>query len=153
QNMANAIKKISVARGYDITKYALSCIGGAGGPHACRVAETLGIRTIIIHPFSGRLSAYGIGLGDLRANRPKSVEHTFAAPGLRLSRQIAEELLADARADLIAQGVEEGRIEDVVRVHLRYRGTDTALDVNWSNADLMRESFEGQHLQRFGFIQ
>lgn len=153
QNMANAIKKISVARGYDITKYALSCFGGAGGQHACRVAETLGIRTIIIHPFSGLLSAYGIGLGDLRANRQKSVEEPFGEAGLRLTRQIAEELLADARADLIAQGVEEGRIEDVVRVHLRYRGTDTALDVDWSNADLMRESFEGKHLQRFGFIQ
>src|SRR5690606_6443405 len=74
QNMANAIKKISVARGYDITQYALSCFGGAGGQHACRVAETLGMTTIIIHPFSGLLSAYGIGLGDLRAGRQKSVE-------------------------------------------------------------------------------
>src|SRR5690606_33419004 len=105
QNMANAIKKISVARGHAITKYALPSFGGAGGQHACRVAETLGIRTIIIHPFSGLLSAFGIGLGDLRASRQKSIEETLDDSSLASAEATAKALIAETRAELATQGV------------------------------------------------
>jgi len=153
QNMASAIKKISVARGYDITRYALACFGGAGGQHACRVAETLGMKTIVIHPFSGLLSAYGIGLGDLRASRQKSVEEPLSAEIMPSIARLAEELLAETRASLVAQGVAGGLIADEVRVHLRYRGTDSAVEVKAAALDDMVRDFEREHRQRFGFIQ
>jgi len=153
QNMANAIKKISVARGYDITKYALSCFGGAGGQHACRVAETLGIRTIIIHPFSGLLSAFGIGLGDLRASRQKSIEETLDDSSLASAEATAKALIAETRAELATQGVAADEITDDVRLHVRYAGTDTALEVKWAQPEEMLRDFEQKHQQRFGFIQ
>jgi len=153
QNMANAIKKISVARGYDITKYALSCFGGAGGQHACRVAETLGIRTIIIHPFSGLLSAFGIGLGDLRASRQKSIEETLDDSSLASAEATAKALIAETRAELATQGVAADEITDDVRLHVRYARTDTTLEVKWAQPEEMLRDFEQKHQQRFGFIQ
>ncbi len=129
QNMANAIKKISVQRGYDVTEYALNCFGGAGGQHACLVADTLGIKTVLIHPFSGVLSAYGMGLADIRAMREQALEEPFARG---LFERIIKEGLALARpalGEVRGQGVTEGNITGHVRAHIRYAGTDTALEV------------------------
>lgn len=153
QNMANAIKTISVARGYDVTRYALSCFGGAGGQHACLVAEALGMKTIIVHLYSGLLSAYGIGLGDLRASREKSVEALLDNAAMETIPELQATLLAETRSELIAQGVEAAEIRDAVRVHLRYRGTDSAIEVKAGTAQEMTQAFEQAHRQRFGFIQ
>ena len=157
QNMASAIKTISVARGYDITRYALACFGGAGGQHACRVAETLGMATVVIHPFSGVLSAFGIGLGDLRASRQKSIEEPLAPAAMTATMatiaRTSAALLAETRASLAAQGVADGVVRDEVRVHLRYKGTDSAIAVKLASQEDMRRAFEDEHRQRFGFIQ
>ncbi len=129
QNMANAIKKISVQRGYDVTEYALNCFGGAGGQHACMVADTLGIRTVLIHPYSGVLSAYGMGLADIRATRNRAVM-ARVAPGIETTlAALATELEADAAAELEAQGVSDSEITIIARAHLRYDGTDTPIPV------------------------
>ncbi len=127
ENMANAIKKISVQRGYDVTEYALNCFGGAGGQHACLVADTLGIKTVLIHPYSGVLSAYGMGLADIRATRNRAVMRRLG-PGSDFSR-IEAELEEEARAELEDQGVAEPEITIIVRAHIRYDGTDTTLPV------------------------
>ncbi|MFC0216835.1 hydantoinase B/oxoprolinase family protein [Pseudochelatococcus lubricantis] len=153
QNMANAIKKISVARGYDVTRYALACFGGAGGQHACLVAETLGMSTIVVHPFSGLLSAYGIGLGDLRASRQKSVEAVLDAAAMDTIARLTDALLAETRGELAAQGVSGEEIRDEVRVHLRYLGTDSAIEIKSGPLEDMLQAFEQAHRQRFGFVQ
>ncbi len=129
ENMANAIKKISVQRGYDVTEYALNCFGGAGGQHACKVADTLGIRTVLIHPHSGVLSAYGMGLADIRATRNRAVMAPVE-PGIaaRLAA-LAAELADEAAAELEAQGVSNSEVTIIVRAHLRYDGTDTPIPV------------------------
>jgi 5-oxoprolinase (ATP-hydrolysing) len=129
ENMANAIKKISVQRGYDVTRYALNCFGGAGGQHACLVADALGMTKVLIHPFSSLLSAYGMGLADIRATREQAMEQPFA-PGL--FRQIVDlglKLADPALREVTGQGVKESEITGHVRAHVRYAGTDTALDV------------------------
>ncbi|SMF23195.1 5-oxoprolinase (ATP-hydrolysing) [Xaviernesmea oryzae] len=153
QNMANAIKTISVARGYDVTQYALACFGGAGGQHACAVAEALGMNTIVVHPYSGLLSAYGIGLGDLRASREKSVEARLDSGAMDAISALRATLLAETRSELVAQGVDAGEIRDEVRVHLRYQGTDSAIEVRAGTFQEMAEAFEHAHRQRFGFVQ
>jgi 5-oxoprolinase (ATP-hydrolysing) len=132
ENMANAIKKISVARGYDVTRYALNCFGGAGGQHACLVADALGMKTVLIHPFSGLLSAYGMGLADIRATRQKAIEEKLAAtfearePNARHVK-IIEALATEARGELIAQNIPDKDIRYVVKAHARYSGTDSPL--------------------------
>ena len=128
ENMANAIKKISVARGYDVTEYALNCFGGAGGQHACTVADALGMKAILIHPLSGVLSAYGMGLADIRAARQRAVMAP-AVPGVEATLAgIAEALRAEVLAELTGQGVTED-VTTFVRAHLRYDGTDTTIPV------------------------
>jgi len=139
-NMANAIKQISIARGHDVTRYVLQCFGGAGGQHACLVADALGIGTVMIHPLAGVLSAYGMGLADLVELRQRSLGGGDLDAALR-------ELEAEAVAALAAQEVK--RPEILRRAALRYDGSDTALEVPVS-AD-MRADFEAAHLQRFGF--
>ncbi len=129
ENMANAIKKISVQRGYDVTRYALNCFGGAGGQHACLVADALGMTTILIHPFSGLLSAYGMGLADIRATRQQAVEAPFDESGREAIGSAGARLGAEAAAEVAGQGVPEGDIAVFVRAHIRYAGTDTALEV------------------------
>ena len=129
QNMANAIKKISVQRGYDVTEYALNCFGGAGGQHACLVADTLGIKTVLIHPHSGVLSAYGMGLADIRATRNRAVM-VRVEPGIAATLAgLASELEDEAAAELEAQGVSDSEITIIARAHLRYDGTDTPIPV------------------------
>jgi len=152
ENMANAIRRISVARGHDVTKHALNCFGGAGGQHACAVADLLGIATVLIHPLSGLLSAYGMGLADMRASRSRALV-AMLDPEAPLPPELAATLaeLEDAtRAELAAQGVAHARI--VARAHLRYDGTDTALPVAMGSAADMIAAFETAHRKQFGFV-
>ena len=150
-SMANAIKKISVARGYDVTAYTLQCFGGAGGQHACAVADALGIKTVLIHPLAGVLSAFGMGLADQTAMREASIELPLGAAGLVVATGRLAELMAAAVAEVAAQGVELSRISQVGKLLLRYRGTDTALPVALGTAEAMRETFEAAYRQRFSF--
>ncbi len=129
ENMANAIKKISVQRGYDVTRYALNCFGGAGGQHACLVADALGITTVLIHPFSSLMSAYGMGLADIRATRQRAMEQPLGGAALASIRAVGERLGAEARAEVCGQGVPDADVIVHVRAHIRYAGTDTALVV------------------------
>jgi 5-oxoprolinase (ATP-hydrolysing) len=154
ENMANAIKKISVQRGYDVTRYALNCFGGAGGQHACRIADVLGMERILIHPFSGLLSAFGMGLAAIRAARQRAVEAPLDGEAPKLIATIAGEIGAPAIAEVTGQGVNSGHVRLDVRAHLRYAGTDTALEVEAADADLatLRARFEQAHKARFGFV-
>ena len=150
--MANAIKKISVQRGYDVTEYTLNCFGGAAGQHACLVADALGMKTAFLHPFAGVLSAYGMGLADVRALRERQIEQPLAAPAIAVLKMACAELGDEAGNEILAQGVPAERLSLHKRVHLRYQGTDTALQVDLSDLDDMRAAFETTHKQRFGFI-
>jgi 5-oxoprolinase (ATP-hydrolysing) len=153
ENMANAIKKISVQRGHDVTEYTLHCFGGAAGQHACRVADLLGMREIFLHPLAGVLSAYGMGLADIRAIREKQLEHPFAIPNLAdLLAAAAEPLKAEACREVRDQGIAAEAIASHCKVHLRYAGTDTALAVDLTDPDGMCRDFERIHRQRFGFL-
>ena len=152
ENMANAIKKVSVERGYDVTEYALNCFGSAGGQHACLIADTLGIETVLVHPLSGLLSAYGMGLAQQRASRERSVEAPLDGATMRELENLAYELGSAATEELLDQGVEHDAIAIESFVHLRYGGTDTALPVPLSEPGFMRRDFEALHRQRFGFI-
>ena len=129
ENMANAIKKISLQRGYDVTRYALNCFGGAGGQHACLVADALGMTKVLIHPFSSLLSAYGMGLADIRATRQQAVEETFGDAVLASIATVAGRLGEDARSEVIGQGVAPEAVTVHARAHIRYAGTDMALVV------------------------
>ncbi len=151
-NMANAIKKISLQRGYDITEYALATFGGAGGQHACAVADALGMTRILIHPLAGVLSAYGIGLADVIAMREAALEVPLSDGVWPDVRQALDRLEAAARAEVAGQGVPAGRITAVHRVHLRYDGTDTALLVPAGTPEVMRKAFEEAYRQRFSFL-
>ncbi len=151
ENMANAIKTISVQRGHDVTEYALACFGGAGGQHACMIADVLGMETIHIHPLSGVLSAYGMGLADIRATRQRAVEKFLDIKGLEHIAKTGRDLQDETEAELGGQGVAAAEIETETRVHLRYQGTDTALPVPAGDMQEMRARFEAAHRQRFGF--
>lgn len=152
ENMANAIKKISVERGYDVTEYVLNCFGSAGGQHACLIADTLGIETVLVHPLSGLLSAYGIGLAQLRASREQSIEAPLDEAAMGDIENLAYELGSSVTEQLLDEGVEHDDIAVESFAHLRYAGTDTALPVLLSEPHFMRRDFEALHRQRFGFI-
>jgi 5-oxoprolinase (ATP-hydrolysing) len=160
ENMANAIKKISVQRGYDVTRYALNCFGGAGGQHACLVADALGMTTVLIHPFSSLLSAYGMGLADIRATRQQAIEAPLGEEARASIVTVGERLGAEARDEVVGQGIAASAVIVHLHAHLRYAGTDTALAVNVGSlfsgalAALaeMKSSFEAAHQARFGFI-
>lgn len=151
ENMANAVKKISVQRGYDVTNYVLTCFGGAGGQHACLTADALGISTVMIHPFSGILSAYGMGLADIRATRQKTVSIALGE-ALDALPPVRDELTASVLQEMAAQGVAEIETDVLHRAHLRYQGTDTTLAVPVSSVSQMTEVFEALHRKQFGFI-
>lgn len=152
-NMANAIKKISVQRGYDVTRYTLQCFGGAGGQHACQVADALGMERIFLHPLSGVLSAYGMGLADVRALREAQIEHPFNDPGLAdLLAAVAEPLRVEATEEVRRQGVAHDQIVLLCKIHLRTSGTDAALAVDLDTPEAMQQAFAAAHRQRFGFI-
>jgi len=150
-NMANAIKKISVQRGYDVTRYVLSTFGGAGGQHACAVADALGMTSVLIHPLAGALSAYGIGLADVIAMRETAVEAPLTADlAVRLEQEAFGPIEESARAELTAHG--PLRVQLTRRAHLRYDGTDTPLQVPYGSAGEMTEAFERAYRSRFSFL-
>jgi 5-oxoprolinase (ATP-hydrolysing) len=146
QHMAEAIRKISIQRGYDPREYALCAFGGAGGQHACAVADAVGARSVLLHPLAGVLSAWGMGLADLRAMREVSVEQVLGAD---LSAR-AEMLTAQARAALLERGVSVDVTE--LTAYLRYDGAEASLPIAWADADAMRAAFEAAHQSRFGFL-
>ncbi len=156
QQMANAIKKISVARGYDVTRYTLQCFGGAGGQHACLVADALGMSQVLVHPLAGVLSAYGMGLADQNVMREESVERRLDSAAMPLMAARLNALGESTRLALLAQmGVDAGgadRIELRQRVHLRYEGTDSALVVPWGEQAQLVAGFEAAYRQRFAFL-
>lgn len=151
-NMAEAIKKISVQRGYDITRYALNSFGGAGGQHACLVADALGIKTVLLHPFSGLLSAYGMGLAEIRSTRTAALDVPVDGGAKAAIDAVAEKLAAETRSEVAGQGVAEGDIVIHVRAHIRYAGTDTAIAVPAGQRASMQEAFQAAHKARFGFM-
>ncbi len=150
-NMANAIKKISVARGHDVTGYTLQCFGGAGGQHACAVADALGMTRVFVHPLAGVLSAYGMGLADQTAMRQAAIEMPLADAGPAMAARL-DTLAADAAAELERQGVAATRIAMHRRVHVRYEGTDSALVVPFGDAAALQAAFEAAYRQRFAFL-
>ncbi|PKQ05266.1 MAG: 5-oxoprolinase, partial [Alphaproteobacteria bacterium HGW-Alphaproteobacteria-12] len=153
ENMANAIKKISIERGHNVTGYTLSCFGGAGGQHACLVADALGMKTVHIHPLSGLLSAYGIGLARIATSRVRAIIKPFDETPLgELDATIAK-LSDEAKADLTAQGVAPEDVECTPLLHLRYDGSDTALQTDFSARDRTSAiaDFEKAHKAQFGF--
>ncbi|HEX5508427.1 MAG TPA: hydantoinase B/oxoprolinase family protein [Pseudolabrys sp.] len=177
ENMANAIKKISVQRGYDVTRYALNCFGGAGGQHACLVADALGMTKVLIHPFSSLLSAYGMGLADIRATRQQAIELPFGGKALAEIKRVGARLGSEAKTEVARQGVPAAKIKVIVRAHIRYAGTDTPLVINAGTSTVslssppplrgrehaaaklklmslqqMQRVFEKAHKARFGFI-
>ncbi|HEX5931462.1 MAG TPA: hydantoinase B/oxoprolinase family protein [Methyloceanibacter sp.] len=152
ENMANAIKTISVQRGYDVTEYVLNSFGGAGGQHACLVADALGIQSVLIHPLSGVLSAFGMGLAALSATRTKTVLARLDEEGLAALAKIRAGLEEEVRQELLRQGVDGGAIAITAQAHLRYAGTDSALPIPVASLRGMRALFEIAHEKRFGFI-
>ena len=151
ENMANAIKKISVQRGYDVTDYALQCFGGAGGQHACLIADVLGMNTVLVHPFAGVLSAYGMGLADVRALRERTIEAPLADGLLTRIEAELDELSEISEAEVAAQGIGGDRTETRRFVHLRYDGSDTALEVPYGPVNEMVAAYERVYRSRFGF--
>ena len=154
ENMANAIKKISVQRGYDVSEYALCCFGGASGQHACLVAEALGMRKVFLHPFAGVLSAYGMGLADVRHIVTRSVEAMLDDALLVGLQQRQAELVEETTAHIRSQGVSTAHIQHETRLHCHYAGSDSSLLLAWVGEDAagIRAAFEGVHRQRFGFV-
>ena len=150
-NIAAAVKRISVQKGHDITRYALTTFGGAGGQHACMVADSLGIRTVLVPPMAGVLSALGIGLADTTAMREQSVEAPLEADAMPGVHKTADALEAAARDELLAEDVPAERIEVTRRAQLRYDGTDTTLTVELTDPDTMRRAFEERHRATYSF--
>ncbi len=155
ENMANAIKHVSVARGYDVTEYTLTCFGGAGGQHACLVADALGMERVYIHPFAGVLSAYGMGLADVRTIKQGAVESDLSDEKLAGLTAMFAALSATALDDVRTQGIPAAQIRVVERVSLKYSGTDTTIELpvsRESNAAALVASFEATYKQRYGFL-
>jgi len=159
--MAQAIKTVSVRRGYDVTRYALNCFGGAGGQHACLVADALGMTTVLIHPFSGLLSAYGMGLASVKAGRQAALDLPLAEAGEAM-RVLGDRLASDCLAELEGQGFATAGARVDVAAHIRYAGSDTAFEVPayalqdgatvQDHTATLRAAFEAAHQQRFSFL-
>jgi 5-oxoprolinase (ATP-hydrolysing) len=150
-NMANAIKQVSLEKGHDASRFALQCFGGAGGQHACLVADELGIETVFVHPLAGVLSAYGMGLAEQRMLREQAIERPLVPAVMPDLRDAAARLAAEARAALGELDTARGGITTIIQVHLRYDGADSALPVPLASLTEMRSSFTQAHRQRFGF--
>ena len=150
ENMANAIKKISVQRGYDVTSYTMNCFGGAGGQHACEVADVLGMKSIFIHPFAGVLSAFGMGLADVRAIR----EHQFARPieDVAPAEAVLSRLDAEVAAEVTGQGIGRDAMTLVRNAHVRTEGAHQTLAVPFGTPDRISAAYREAHRQRFGFV-
>jgi 5-oxoprolinase (ATP-hydrolysing) len=150
-NMANAIKQVSVQKGHDATRFALQCFGGAGGQHACLVADALGMETVFIHPFAGVLSAYGMGLADQSVMREQAVELPFEPHAMRELEDLADRLTVEAEVALAKQGADPDRITTTSSLHLRYAGTEAALIIPLTDYARIVEDFTSAHRARFGF--
>ena len=151
-NMANAIKKVSVARGYDATQYTLQCFGGAAGQHACLIADAVGITRIYIHPYAGVLSAYGLGLADVTTIASQAIEQPLDETAMQVLQGVFDELSARSRAQLQAQGFGAAQISVKRRVQARYEGTDSALIVEHGALADIRSRFEAAYRQRYSFL-
>jgi len=151
--MANAIKQVSVARGYDVTRYTLVCFGGAGGQHACLVADALGMDTIFLHPLAGVLSAYGMGLADLRVIKERALERDLDDGAMAQVDRALADLDLEARRDLARQGIEPEDIAAIRRAFVKYRGSDTALEIPAGDRAALETAFAAAHQARFGFTQ
>ena len=149
ENMANAIRRISVAKGYDARDYTLNCFGGAGGQHACLVADALGMTRIFLHPFSGVLSAYGMKLAALRSVRQRAIGRELGTASMREISAVAEELAREAEVEVLAQGAD--RAQSIARAHIRYYGSDTTLPITLSSLEQMTGAFAEAHARLFGF--
>ena len=152
ENMAIAIKKISTQRGYDVTSYTLHCFGGAGGQHACDLADTLGMSSIYLHPYAGVLSAYGMGLADQRVMREQTIEKPLDGSVLSEVSETLKHIADDATGELRRQGLSDDQISVVENVLVRYEGSDTAILVEFGSLARILAQFEEAHQQRFGFI-
>ena len=152
QQMANAVKKISVARGYDVTRYTLQCFGGAGGQHACLVADALGMTRVFVHPLAGVLSAYGMGLADQNVIREQAVETKLVLEALAGIEATLDQLATTARTELERQQVGAGTAVVHRRVHVRYEGSDSALIVPFGSLAEITAGFEAAYRQRFAFL-
>ena len=152
QQMANAIKKISVARGYDVTRYTLQCFGGAGGQHACLVADALGMTRVLVHPLAGVLSAYGMGLADQNLIREQAVELPLADGALAQMAAQLDVLAAQASEALTRQQLSASAVQVRRRAHVRYEGTDSALVVPFGDLQTLQSGFEAAYRQRFAFL-
>lgn len=152
ESMANAIKKISVQRGYNVTDYTLSCFGGAGGQHACLVADSLGIKKIHLHQYAGVLSAFGIGLADSQIINDLAIELELDGEIINTLANKFNDLEAKGREEMLAQDLSSNNLIYIARVFIRYDGSDTALAVKFSSLDKMQSNFERTHKSRFGFI-
>ena len=162
QQMANAIKKISVARGYDVTRYTLQCFGGAGGQHACLVADALGMTRVLVHPLAGVLSAYGMGLADQNVIREQTIELPLVQASLATLTQTLASLEAAARRELLQQQAMPGAVSASMSVsvsvsvrrsvHVRYQGSDSALRVPMGELADIVAAFEAAYRQRFAFL-
>ena len=152
ENMANAIKKVSTERGFDLTNYALCSFGGAGAQHACDIADILNIDSVFIHPLSGVLSAYGMGLASVREIRERSVECELDRSNITKLIEVAVDLEEQVTDELLRQQVSSENLMLVRRLHLRYENSDTTLVVPFAGLDESRESFEALHRQQFGFL-
>ena len=150
ENMANAIKKISIQRGHDVSQYVLACFGGAGGQHACAVADALGMTRVYIHPFAGVLSAFGMGLADVTAMREQAAEAPLDDAHMREFAATLDALAAQAVDELAGQDVHKVQVQR--RVHVRYAGTDTALILPFGERSAIEDAFARVHRQRFGFV-
>ena len=151
-NMAEAIKRISVQRGHDVTKYTLAVFGGAGGQHACAVADALGMTTVLAHPLAGVLSAYGMGLAEQAAMREVTIERPLAPETEAELRTQLDTVAERAESALVEQGVRQDQIWLMRRIHLKYEGTDTSLPVTFGAIEAMRAQFEADYRQRFSFL-
>lgn len=153
ENMANAIKKISVQRGHDVTEYTLACFGGAAGQHACLVADALGMQTVFMHPLAGVLSAYGIGLADVTVMKQRAIEAVLDVRALADLAAPFAALVSEAREALLAQGVAPADISIERRVALKYEGTDSTLQLPVAaDAAAMAAAFLEQYRIRYGFL-
>ena len=150
ENMANAIKKISIQKGYDVTNYMLNCFGGAGGQHACHVADALGISNVMIHPYAGVLSAYGMGLAEIRSIREGHFEKNIT--NISDAKNLIEKLSSQAKTDLKDQDISDESIIILKKAFAHYKGSHQNLEIKFDNPENMRKSFEQEHKKRFGFF-
>ncbi|MEW5729367.1 MAG: hydantoinase B/oxoprolinase family protein [Pseudomonadota bacterium] len=151
-NMANAIKQVSVQRGYDVSRYTLACFGGAGGQHACLVADALGMDTVFLHPLAGVLSAYGMGLADLAVLKERAVEAVLDDAAMKQVARAFADLEAEARSELERQGVERADMRSTRRLLVKYQGSDTPLEVPAGDRVAVEAGFAAAHRARYGFL-